>query len=256
MSLYSKFETVVLNSKNRRLNWFNRNYFYLTTILMVGLLCLCFFVLHDSLEKLVNQNVYWNVVLMALRHRDVGHLVGNLIAFIVVSLFLERHYGSFKYFGLIVLAVPLSAVSTFAFSGSWTWAGFSGVNYFMFAVFCLCLILNFKTYFIGHVRWLFSLFVLALVLFVMCWNGNFSEWPNVYFSFGCFTDLIGIISHWAPFACGTLVGLFTRLVTFDIKPKKKKYLKNKSKVYLPRRSILLKNGKVAVKVKQANKSSN
>ena len=233
--MYKKFEQNVLNPKHKNLNWFNRNYFYVTTFLIVGLLCLSYFVFQNSLLYLVNEvHVYYNVVFSALCHSSVAHLVGNIIGLVVISIFLERHFGSIKYLGLIILATPMAAIATFAFSGHWNWVGFSGVNFFLYAIFYLTLLVRFKEYFLGKVRWIFPVVILGLNLLITCWNGSVTSWTE-FFVFGIFSDFHNI-AHWSSCAAGALVGVFTCLIRFDF-PKKKtktekvlKKKKTKSKV--------------------------
>lgn len=256
MSAYKKFVANVLNPKHKQLRWYNHNLYYFTTIAVIGALCLCWFVFRQSLDFLVNQNQFWNVVFMPLRFADVGDLVGNIIGFAVVSFFLERHFGSFKYFMLVILSIVPSSVAVFAFTQSWAWVGFGSVLFFLIGIFALVLILNFRGYFLGQFRWIFPVIMLGLVALVLCWDGSASQWPQVFIHFGCFTNLVKDASSWAPCLMGGIVGLFAQMCFLgvkrrgpedkDEKTKDKKFdrkLKNKD-------VVMLGDGKVLVEKKK------
>ncbi len=230
--MYKTFDQNVLNPKHKKLNWFNRNYFYATTALIVALLCLSYFLFQHILQHLVsNVSVYYNVVFMALCHTSLQQLVFNIVSFGVISFFLERHFGSLKYLGIIVLAAPITALATFACSFSWDWMGFSGINYFLYTFFYITLILRFKEYFCGKARWIFPLAVLGINLLITCWVGNTAN-PTEFLKFGVFSNF-HIVSNWASCIAGSVVGAFACLIRFDL-PKKKtkteKVLKKKKTI--------------------------
>lgn len=219
MNKYQKFDRTVLNPKHKALSFFNRNFFFLTTMLVVGLLCLCFFMFNQNIANLLQKNSLWNILLLPLQNDSVANLIANILAFVVVSLLLERHFGTLKYFVLIVLSIPLSSVAVFAFSQSWIGAGFSSVNYFLYALMLWALIFNFKGYFCGKARWIFPVLILSVVCLFACWDGDYSKWPQVAVKFGCFTDLCENVSHWASMVMGAGVGLFAQIYALGKKVK-------------------------------------
>ena len=218
MSNYSKFDGNVLNPPHKKLRWFNRNLYYISTIAIVALLCVCHFLFKSQLEAIVESNLQWNVLLMPLIHKNIGNLIGNIIFFVIISIFLERHFGSFKYIFLTAFSFPLSSIAIYAFNGSWTGTGFTGVDYFMLALLVIVILYNFKGYIWGKCRWIFPIIILALCCLCACWNGS-ANWPEVNIGFGFFSNLF---KNWEPCAMGGLVGLFTIFATFVGKGKQKK----------------------------------
>lgn len=226
MTTYQKFEGNFLNPPHKKLNWFNRNYYFVSTFVVIALLCVCFFLLKDQLDKVVAADIHWNVLLKPLRHAKVGDLVGNLIFFFIISVFLERHFGSFKYFGMVILSFVPSSLATFAFAGSWVGTGFDGVVFFLMAILLLTLLFNLKGYFGGKCRWIFPVITLALMALICCWNGN-SHWPDISIGFGVFTHLI---NNWQACALGGIIGLFGYLFTFQVKKDIKPVIKSSKPV--------------------------
>lgn len=231
MAFYKRFEENVLNPKHKKLTWYNRNYFYISTLLIIGLLCLSFFVLKDKIEWLVEQSIYWNMFFRAFRHVNLNQLIGCIATFAVVSLFLERHFGSIKYFAFVMLSVIPSSLFTFAFSGCWNWMGFSGVNYFLYAIFLILITFDFKNYFIGKARWWFPLFILVVILFMICGHAELHDKAQLQFDW--FKDFVENVGHWASFAAGGVVGLIASMFSIKKKRKAKPVLKSGKMVTPP-----------------------
>ena len=209
-----KINTHFFNPKQKEINWFNRNYFYLATILFLGAMCLTYFMFQTQIDAIVEKSKYFNLFFMAFRHSNLGHLVGNCVSFFVVSLFLERHFGSFKYLLLTALAIPLSSISVFLFSNSFSWVGESGVNYFLYAVFVTIIIFDFKPYLAQKWQPIFTIITIVLICVLMCWCGDLDALTTntaAFFKFGRFTDLVSNTSHWSSAIMGAGVGLFANL---------------------------------------------
>lgn len=212
-----KVDTNFFNPKQKEINWFNRNFYYLTTFLFIGLMCLGYFVLKDTLAQLVAKNQYWNFILVVFRHSSVGHLVGNIISFFIISLFLERHFGSIKYFCLIIFAIPLSYVLTFLIT-HYNWVGESGLNYFLYAIFVTVIIFNFKDYVLSKWQNIFTFFIIALVCVLMCFEGDvmaITNNINEFFKFGVFTDFITNSAHYLGAIMGGVVGMFAGIYSLS-----------------------------------------
>jgi len=209
-----KFTINILNQKQKEIKVFNRNYFYLATFLFIGALVLTYFMFEKQIDQILLTNKLYNILLLPFQHADIGHLVGNIISFFVVSLFLERHFGSIKYLLLIIFIIPLSSISTFLFSNSFAWVGESGVNYFLYSLFVVIVIFNFKDYILSKWQNIFTLFIIVAICLLMCWNGStsaFTENISEFFKFGVFTDLLSNVGHWSSAIMGGAVGLFANI---------------------------------------------
>lgn len=217
MASYKKFEGNIINPPHKKLNWLNRNFYYIATLAIIGVLCLCYFMFKTQLDNLVASNVQWNLLLKPLRNANIGDLVGNIIFFFIISLFLERHFGTFKYFLIVAISFIPSSLATFAFTGSWAGVGFQGVAYFLAGILVITMLFNLKGYFFGRCRWVFSIIILVLTVLIMCWSGS-STWPKISIGFGLFTNLL---NNWHACAFGGIMGLFAYLFAF---PKRKRIL--------------------------------
>ena len=206
-----KFTNNVVNAKQKELRVFNKNYFFLTTILFIGAMFLTYYCFEKQIDKIVETNKFYNIFLMVFRHGDLGHIVGNVISFFVVSLFLERHFGSLKYLFILIFAIPLSSMAVFLISGHFSWIGESALNYFLYALFVTVVLFNFKSYILDKWQNLFTFFTIGAICLIMCWCGSteaLTENIAEFFQFGAFTDLITNRSHWSGAIMGTLVGMF------------------------------------------------
>lgn len=254
MSAAKTFNNSVLNYANKKQNWFNRNYCYLATLIIMGALCACFFLLSDKFAAIVATDIRWNAVLEPLRHANLGHLIGNLISFFVVSIFLERHFGSIKYFLIVVFSFVPASLATFAFSGSWDGVGFSVVNYFLFALFACVILFHFKNYFFGKAKWIFPLVILGLLMLLMCWNGETTSVEG-FFKFGVFTSLLDNVGHWSSAIIGLNIAIFAELYSLG-NPKKacsrtRKHKRNLRKI--KKASPIVKKHKIYIATMRAKK---
>ena len=135
---------------------------------------------------------------------------------------------------LVMLSTIPSSIFTFAFSGRWDWMGFSGVTYFLYAIFLVIIIFNFKDYFIGKARWWFPLFILVLSLVMICGHAEIID-GNAQLEFDWFKDFIENFWHWTAFLAGGVVGLFASMFSINKKRKRKvkASLKSNKMVNLP-----------------------
>ncbi len=210
----SKFQQKVLNVESKQLTKGNRNYFYLSTLIIIGLLCLCQFALQNQINNLVESNNLWNMLFMPLRHAVLADFIANVVLFFLVSLLLERHFGSLKYFALVILTFIPSSLTTFAFELSWTFVGFGGVLFFLLAIALCVIIFNFKDYFCGKVRWIFPILLIALFAVAACIDLEATLQSGNSVVFGAFINVVKEPSSWGCLVCGTAVGLLIQLGKF------------------------------------------
>lgn len=133
------------------------------------------------------------------------------MGFLVVLIFLERHFDSLKYLGIVFLTIPLANITCFAFVLSWVIGGFSCVKYFLYANLLLILIFNYKDYFIGKFKWIFPLIILLLVVITMSWIWSGKGMDDVgMVLFNGFKSL----GHSGLFITRIIVGIFSRIFAF------------------------------------------
>lgn len=210
----SKFFTAVINDKDKKLNWLNCNFFYAGILFMICLFVICYF-LKGPIEQLRKTNELWTIIIQSFTWGGGWpHMIGNIMGLITFGVFLERHFGTFKFLGLIFLAIPISNITCAAFELSWTAAGFSSVEYFMYANMLLIMIFNFKHYFVGKWRWVFPVAMIGIMVMMMSWTWGGSGLNGVGMELFCCWKTVG---HAGPFVSGLCVGLFANLYNFTIK---------------------------------------
>ena len=122
--------------------WFHRNYFFLGTGAIVLILTALYgFGGSDWMNGLARQNAqsnwndflnYTNIFrnfLNSFGHLSWLHLLGNVVAFSVMGVYLERKFGTIKLIILILAMAFFTSIATGANHQSSHWMGFSGVNF-------------------------------------------------------------------------------------------------------------------------------
>ncbi len=214
-----KFFRSVINIKDKELNWFNCNFCYITTILMICIMLMCNFLFAKSIHNLLDQDMRWNMILCSFWYNGGNyHLLGNIMGLITFGVFTERHFGSIKFAILLFACIPIANLACFALCNSWDLGGFSCVEYFWYANIFWLLVFNFKRYFVGKFRWIFPLVVIAIILIMMSWT-----WSGVGMN-GVGLDFCNSIlgpQHYGPFIVGLFTGLFANIFNCVVRKKKK-----------------------------------
>ena len=144
----------------------------------------------------------WNIFFLPFRHIGWIHLFGNIECFLIVSLFLERRYGSLKYFFIILFSILLSPLTNFVLLGLHG-QGASLVNFFLFGIFFVEILFNFKECFLTKYQNVFTIITILLVFLLMSFTDNIQFSP--------FTTLL-TINHGSAFIEGLIVGVFSNLI--------------------------------------------
>ena len=214
-----------VNLRDKNLKWHNTNFFYISTIVMVVAMVVIYSFFKSQIGEIATNHNFWNVYLMSFNHVSVVHVTFNAIMFVLLSLLLERHFGSFTYFIMLIFIIPLSNLTYFAAKalfviggGTWTGAGESCVNNFLLGFILVVAAFNYRKYVLSKNAFIFFI-PLAIVIFLSSVNSNdvqtpadFFEHPSMRFMDVFYTNPAG---HFAPFVVGIVVGLliFTILST-------------------------------------------
>ncbi|MGN1201174.1 MAG: rhomboid family intramembrane serine protease [Candidatus Caccovivens sp.] len=200
-----KFYKNIINEKRKTLTWKNTNFCYVTTIVFMLVLVATFLWCRPAIDEILKTNIKWNIILRPFRH--VGgwvHLIGNLASFLVVSLFLERRYGSIKYALIILITIPLSPLADFAIMGfNFYNGGESLVNFFLFGLFFIEILFNFKECFLTKYQNIFTIITIFLIFLLMSFT--------IKLEFSPFVTLF-TVNHGSAFIEGLLVGILSNLV--------------------------------------------
>lgn len=227
----SKFFKNYINLKDKNLKWFNINLYYVATMVMIVAMVIGYFVFKAQSDPIIYHNRFWNIFLMSFAHVNTVHITFNVIMFVLLSLLLERHFGSFTYFIMLMLLIPMANLSCFG-AGSLlnhysTWAGMgeSCVNYFLFGFVLVLVAFNYRKYILSKNAFIFFI-PLAFFIFLSSVNSSkisspadFFAHPSMRFMDALFTNTVG---HFAPFIVGLVIGvlIFTILSTTKISNKK------------------------------------
>lgn len=214
----NKFISHWLNPKQKAVNRWNANYFYVTSIVFILVIILTH--LFANVEEFLTQQgnpTLLHMLLLSFYHNGgFIHIFGNIECFVIVSLFLERHYGSLRYLGVIIGAILLSPLLDFALTRYP--AGYFGeslVNYFLFGLFFVVVIFNYRDYILRKWQNVFVAIITVCIILLSSFD------INVHFSFltTFFTQ-----NHGSAFVLGILSGTFSYLASGFKRKKPKKQL--------------------------------
>ncbi len=140
-----------INDRNKKLTWWNKNYYFAATITVVVINIALFMFLGSSWERFIgidriNNEIYvikWDYVLFfdniirnflnCYSHSNWQHVLLNMLCFAVYGVYLERKHGTLYF---LLLIVSMSFIASFAVSANYLSVnchGFSGVNYGFYA---------------------------------------------------------------------------------------------------------------------------
>lgn len=218
--------TDVLDDKNKRLKWWNRNWFFAATVAVIVVNLLIYFFANDWQDKAfeVNSGWYghvnhwtdvfyftptWNSFFSSFSHANLQHVCLNMLCFLIAGAYIERKYGSISLFLTVIIAAYLSAVAINSNALSTNSHGFSGVNYFLYAY----IIVDYIFYFIKNekrnkVTTIFGAVVIALIYLASCFNGETEAFSFTWYPY----DLSHNIGHYSSFLIGFVFTLVIKLV--------------------------------------------
>lgn len=201
----------VVDVKQKELRWFNRNYFYITTICLITLFCMCYFFLNSQLAGII-ENKYWNLILSTFKHNSLIHLICNMVFFFIISLFLERHYGSLVYLLIFIFAVPFTNMAMFAITQSTNFNGECAINFFMYAVAIVTVIVRLNWYL--NWRIFFPLIEVGFALVYMSMSCDTATSVGELLAISFLSNLIFVEAHWSAMVIGALTMMFGYMFVF------------------------------------------
>ena len=134
------------DDKSKNVNCYNRNYFYLGTIILITLNIFIFALWgNDWGSKLLdNTTVNWEdtlnfnnlyvSILNCIEHSNWSHVLLNMACFSVCGIYLERKTGTFNFLLFVIAVLILDAGMTSGAYLATHWHGWSGVLYAFYAI--------------------------------------------------------------------------------------------------------------------------
>lgn len=209
---------IILNDSKKRLKWYSRNYFFVTTLLIILINYIVFFAYGKPSGGIVYEQPEWSSfsitnLLIAMSHcymhSGSQHCALNMLCFFVVGIYLERKMGSLRLLTLVITMTAFTAFATTANYLSLTPVGFSGVNYGIYGFIIVDYIfMFFQREKHSRLNIISGAVVLALIYFAMCFNGGISTMSFVPYPY----DLTHNIGHASGFVVGFLFGLYEGIV--------------------------------------------
>lgn len=217
--------TDVLDDKDKKLKWWNRNWLFAATLIVIAVNLLIYFFADNWQYKAFHVRNYehlenhWNDVFYfvptarsffnSFSHANVQHVCLNMLCFFVVGIYLERKYGSVSVLLTVIIAAYISSVAITANDLSVNWRGFSGVNYFLYAY----VIVDYIFYFIKNkkrnkVTIIFGGIVIALIYLASCFKGGTERFAFSWYPY----DLSHNMGHYTSFLIGLVCTLVLKLV--------------------------------------------
>ena len=214
-----------IDDKHKKLNWWNRNYFYAGTILFI-VLCITLnavlgfgwsLKLFDNTASYDNFKIinFFNGLFGSMDHSGGWqHILLNMLCYAIVSFYLERKYGSINYFSLTIFICFFSRMANMLVLqhyNAFTY-GFSSANYALYAIFLIDYLFSFRKSKRNKTNIILGAVLIPIIYFVMCFNGGvdafgFNWWPS---------DFITNSWHWAGFGTGILTALLLQMTILNI----------------------------------------
>ncbi len=203
-----------VDDKNKDVKWWNRNYFYIGTIAIVLLNILLFAFAGDRWEDSypVGEGNWSDIfyfrptiraLLNAFSHSNWQHVLLNMLCFAGVGLYMERKKGTFGILLYVILGAYFSGIAIIANNLFVSYHGFSGVNYFLYAILIIDYFFSFRKETRNKTNIIWGAIILALIYLAMCFDGGTSTFGFKWYP----VDLMTNMGHYSSFVVGIVLGL-------------------------------------------------
>jgi membrane associated rhomboid family serine protease len=214
----------VFDERGKITTKWNRNYFFVATLLILIAQLVLFLVFHDSMKietaydnqttLLSFQNLY-KAYLNCFLHINWQHLLISMICFLVCGLYLERKMGSINFFLFVLFMTFFTSAVTAANSLQNAEIGFMVVNYGLFGYSIVEFFFLFQKGKCKFINIFLGIVMIAFIYFATCFTGgtqtiSFEKYP---------VDLIYNMGHYSGFLTGILLGLVIEFSKFAGKRK-------------------------------------
>lgn len=203
----------MLNDKTKEIYWWNRNYFFVGTLLIIGVNILLFWLGGDSWQRFVGtHNNSWNdcfnvqnllrVFLESFAHVNWQHVLLNMLCFLFVGLYLERRIGTFGIVSLVISMAFFTGLASTANSFGFS-IGYSGVNYGLYAYVLVDYIFSFFNEKKSKSNIIFGAIILILIYVFMCFKGGTTGFEFEFYPY----DLLYNMGHYSAIITGAILAI-------------------------------------------------
>lgn len=209
----------------KELKWYNKNYFFLGTILVVGLMFLMYYVIGDMIENLIETNRYFVYLFAPISAQNIQGLVISAVCIFFASLFLEKYWGSIKYFVVLLISLPITSMMVNTIYGlykldnpDYALVGLqlSYLAYTLFGFVIVAMIFNLKKYLFDGKHSVLNWILLVLIIAIMCvlFPAEYNNNVLVYImgvKFGVFSGLLSGVEYIASLIAGAILTLLCEI---------------------------------------------
>jgi len=223
------------DDKSKNVNWYNRNYFYLGTIILITLNIFIFALWgNDWGSKLLdNSTVNWDdtlnfnnlyaSILNCIEHSNWSHVLLNMACFSVCGIYLERKTGTFNFLLLVIGVLILDAGVTSGAYLATHWHGWSGVLYAFYAIVYVDYFFSFNKHKRNKTNTILGAIICVTIYIFM--SASRFEHSIKFYPYP--RDLIDNIGHYSAFLVGTIVGLIVNMSQLKILKQSTRILQEK-----------------------------
>lgn len=216
-----------IDDYNKDVNWYNKNYFFLGTIIAVGAMFLIEYLVKEDITKLMADNLYLNTILSPLVFGNVMNLIVSAVCIGLVSLFLEKYWGTIRYlvtFLALTVAVAFIVPSLLGLhilkNLEYTTTGLQ-LSYLVYGVFALAvaeMVFHPKKYLLDKFHSLPAYGVIIVIVAIMCvlLPATYNDDISAYFKeikFTVFEPLTKNVDTWFSSMVGGVLGIVTSIAT-------------------------------------------
>lgn len=209
----------------KELKWYNRNYFFLGTILTVGLMFLIYYVIGDMIENVIETNRYLAYLFAPISAQNIQGLVISAVCILLASLFLEKYWGSIKYFVVVLISLPITSMMVNTIYGlykldnpDYALVGLqlSYLAYTLFGFVIVAMIFNLKKYLFDGKHSVLNWILLVLIIAIMCvlFPAEYKNNILVYMKgvkFGVFSGLLSGVEYIASLVAGAILAVLCEI---------------------------------------------
>lgn len=209
----------VIDDNTKKLYWWNRNYFFISTILIVITNIVLFGVAGNDWQSFIGKReANWGAILNfdnlirqclnSFSHSNWQHVLLNMLCFFIAGIYLERKKGTINLFVLVLIMTFCTSTAVGANDLGIGWHGFSGVNYGLYAYIIVDYCFSFRKGTRTKFNIISGTIVIALIYFAMCFNGGTSTVSFVWYPY----DLMHNMGHYSSFFAGAVLGVTIQMV--------------------------------------------
>lgn len=236
---------ILLDDKSKRTRWYNRNYLFIATILIIVTNILLYHFFGNSWnDKFYNASATWedfsifnvlHIMFCALEHADWKHVIMNMVSLFILGLYLERKHGSLKFLLINIFFMFTAPAMASHVKGNIYHHGYSGVIYALIGFLIIDYLFSFRRNKKNTGSIIIGAIAIAYFIISDCF-GMKDNWA-IYFT-SVFNGLIHNMAHYTGFIEGVIFGLIYHILMMGSE--------HQTKLWLDYQEELLKNIKPGV----------